>query len=91
MVASLKIDINLDCTGRPNLKKGMAILILALANYLLNIVSPKGPTMFGAGMNILGFRVPKMHFPALFHGHISVPKHPIFCTMYHKISIHLPP
>ena len=33
----------------------------------------------------------KMHFPALFHGYISVPKHPIFCTMYHKVSIHLPP
>ena len=81
-------------SGLPNFKKGMAILILGLANYLLDIVSPRGPTMFKAGKKfwVLGFLDgQKMHFPALFHGHVSVPKHPIFCTMYHKIPIHLPP
>ena len=46
-------------TGLPNFKKVMATLILAPANYLLDIVSPGGPTMFGAGMKILGFGVPK--------------------------------
>ena len=55
-------------TGLLNFKKHMAILILALANYLLNIVSLRGPTMFGAGMKILGFGVPRWAenaFPSL--------------------------
>ena len=44
-------------SGLPNFNKAMAILILALANYLLDIVSPGGPTMFGAGEKILSFGV----------------------------------
>ena len=46
-------------TGLPNFKKGMVILILAPANYLLDIVSPGGPTIFGARRKILGFGVPR--------------------------------
>ena len=45
--------------GLPNFKKVMAILILAPANYLLDLVSPGGPTMFGARRKILGFKVPR--------------------------------
>ena len=45
--------------GLPNFKKATAILILALANYLLDIVSRGGPTMFGAGEEILGFGIPR--------------------------------
>ena len=70
----------------------MAILILALADCLLDIVSPRSTTMFGARGKILGFgllRWPENAFPS--HGHSSVPNHLIFCTMYYKISIHLPP
>ena len=37
----------------------MAILILALANYLLHKVSPGGPTMFGAGQKVSGFGIPR--------------------------------
>ena len=54
--------------GLPNFKKGMAILILALVNYLLDIVSPRGPTMFKARRKILGFGVPRWPenaFPSL--------------------------
>ena len=54
--------------GLPNFKKVMAILILAPANYLLDLVSPGGPTMFGARRKILGFRVPRWlenAFPSL--------------------------
>ena len=46
----------------------MVILILALANYLLDIVPPRGPTMFKAGRKILGFGVPRWPgnaFPSL--------------------------
>ena len=46
----------------------MAILILALENYLLDIVSPGDPTMFKAGWKILGFGVPRRSenaFPSL--------------------------
>ena len=46
----------------------MAILILALANYLFDIVSPADPTMFKAGRKILGFGVPRWPenaFPSL--------------------------
>ena len=46
----------------------MAILILALANYLLDIVSPGGPTMFGVWRKILGLGVPRWPenaFPSL--------------------------
>ena len=56
------------CAGLTNFKKGMAILILTLANYLLDIVSPGGPTMFKAGREILGFGVlrwPGNAFPSL--------------------------
>ena len=45
--------------GLPNFKKAIAILILALANYLLDIVSPRCPNMFGAGGKTLGFGVPR--------------------------------
>ena len=45
--------------GLSNFKESMAILILALANYLLDIVSPGGSTMFGAGRKKLGFGVPR--------------------------------
>ena len=54
--------------GLPNFKKGMAILILTLANYFLDIVSPGDPTMFKAGREILGFGVsrwPENAFPSL--------------------------
>ena len=37
----------------------MVVLILALANYLLHIMSLGGPTMFKAGRKILGFGVPR--------------------------------
>ena len=40
-------------------KKATANLILTLENYLLDILSPRGPTMFGAGGKILGFGVPR--------------------------------
>ena len=56
------------CAGLTNFKKGMTILILTLANYLLDIVSPGGPTMFKAGREILGFGVlrwPGNAFPSL--------------------------
>ena len=46
----------------------MAILILPLANYLLDIVSPGEPTIFGAGGKMLGFglsRWPENAFPSL--------------------------
>ena len=52
----------------PNFKKGMAILILALANYFFNIVSPGDPTMFKAGRKILDLGVPRWlenAFPSL--------------------------
>ena len=57
-----------SCSGLPNFKKGMVILILALANYLLDIVSPGGPTMFKGRKKILGFEVPRWPenpFPSL--------------------------
>ena len=44
-------------SGLQNFKKAMAILILALANYLLDIVSPGEPTMFGTRGKMLGFGV----------------------------------
>ena len=50
---------DIELAWLPNFKKGMAILILALANYLFDIVSPGGPTMFKAGRKILGFGVPR--------------------------------
>ena len=46
----------------------MAILILALANCLLDIMSPGGPTTFKARRKILGFGVPRWPenaFPSL--------------------------
>ena len=46
----------------------MAILILALVNYLFDVVSPGGPTTFGARQKILGFWVPRWlenAFPSL--------------------------
>ena len=46
-------------TRLPNFKKAMVILILALANYLLDIVSPSSPAMCGAEEKILGFGVPR--------------------------------
>ena len=55
-------------SGLLNFKKGMAILILALVNYLLDIVSPGDPTMFKAGRKMLGFGVPRWlekAFPSL--------------------------
>ena len=54
--------------GLLNFKKGMAILILALAKYLLDIVSPGGSTMFRAWWKKLGFGVPRWPenaFPSL--------------------------
>ena len=48
-----------NISGLPNFKKAMAILTLALANYLLDIVSLGRPTMFGAGGKVLSFRVSK--------------------------------
>ena len=50
---------NCKQTGFLNFKKAMAILILALVNYLLDIVSPGGPNMFGAWGKILCFGVPR--------------------------------
>ena len=38
-------------TGLPNFKKATAILILALANYLLDTVSPRGPTIWNRREN----------------------------------------
>ena len=38
-------------TGLPNFKKATAILILALANYLLDIVSVRGPTIWNRREN----------------------------------------
>ena len=51
--------IKIPCPVLPNFLKAMVILILALANYLLDIVSPRGPTMFGAGGKVLGFWIPR--------------------------------
>ena len=51
--------IKIPCPVLPNFLKAMVILILALANYLLDIVSPRCPTMFGAEEKILGFGVPR--------------------------------
>ena len=74
-----------NLVGLPNFKDAMAILILVLANYLLDIVS------WYKKFWVWGFLDDrKMHFPVLFHRYISVLKHPILCTMYHEISIHLP-
>ena len=43
--------------GVLNFKHSMAILYSALSNYLLDKVSPGGPTVFGVGWKILGFGV----------------------------------
>ena len=67
--------------GLPNFKKGMAILILALVNYLLDIVSPRGPTMFKARRKILGFGVPRWPenaFPSLVPWTCQCAKEPYF-------------
>ena len=40
-----------------NFKQAMVILILSLANYLLDIMSLSGPTLFRARGKILGFEV----------------------------------
>ena len=67
----LSFCMNVSCgyyAGLPNFKKGMAILILALANYLLDIVSPGGPAKFKAGKKIFCFGVPRSPenaFPSL--------------------------
>ena len=57
-----------NTSGLQNFKKGMAVLILALANYLRDIVSSGGPTMFKARRKMFGFLGFldgwKMHFPA---------------------------
>ena len=58
----------INLPGLPNFKKAMAILVLALANYLLDIVSSRGPNMVGARGEILCFGVPrwpKNAFPSL--------------------------
>ena len=79
-------------TGLPNFKKGMAILILALANYLLDIVSLRGPTMFKAGRNILDFGVPQWlenAFPSLVTWTCHCAKAPHF-LYYVPQNIHSP-
>ena len=45
--------------GLLNFKKAMAILIVAMVNYLLDIVSPGGSIMFGARGKIVVFGVPR--------------------------------
>ena len=58
----------MEHSGVLNFKHSLAILYLALSNYLLDIVSPGGPTVFGVGGKILGFGVPRQPenaFPSL--------------------------
>ena len=78
--------------GLPNFKKVMAIVILVPANYLLDLVSPGGPTMFGARRKILGFRVPRWPenaFPSLVPWTYQCAKAPHF-LYYVPQSIHSP-
>ena len=86
--------INQCRSGLLNFKKSMAILILALANFLLDMVRPGDPTMFKAGTKILGFGVPRWPenaFPSFAPWIYQCAKAPHFLTMYHKIPIHLHP
>ena len=54
-----KLKYFLVHSGVLNFKNSMAILYLALSNYLLDIVSPGGSIVFGVGEKILGFGVPR--------------------------------
>ena len=83
---------NCKQTGFLNFKKAMAILILALVNYLLDIVSPGGPNMFGAWGKILCFGVPRWlenAFPSIIPWTYQCAKAP-HLLYYVPWNIHLP-
>ena len=71
----------------------MAILILALPNYLLHKVSPGGPTIFGAGQKVSGFGIPRWSenaCPSLVPWTYQCAKTPSFMCFLPWIFIHLP-